>query len=511
MNNTKNYAKINKNKFMKNFLFFVLFLFAFYTACQSVNYDYDLFARLIVGERIIESHILPFHDFLSYTPSHNWYDHEWGSGAVFYLILKYFGSFGILFFHALMMFLTTVFVLKIQNINKAKVPFTFLFGSVFLAFYYSLNISPVRCQLFSFLFFAVYLFLLEKNRQSENYNKVWIILPLTVLWNNLHGGVISGIGLIFLYFLGALIERKPAKKYFLLFALSFCSLIINPYGYTYFGFLIPAVTMTRKYIAEWWNVFSPYHFYKYIPVLLFMLIMLFTSIINAYKRKKADFTKFLVISLTLAEGLLHVKLLSLGLITISAFCFRDFLLFFNRFRFVLMKIEKSLILAVIVLALSIPFYSPTFARANFDRFPLKEVEFLKQNNIKGNLLVPFGVGSYVSYKLYPNNLIYIDGRYEEVYNNREFLALKDYELGESNWRDVINNYGTEILMPLRDIDIYNILLQDLEWKQIYEGRKFGVFVKKDRVKASYKMPSDDINYYRKTLFESYFNHGRITK
>ena len=83
-------------------------MFCLFLACLSTNYDFDLFARLIVGERFVEQGILPYHDFLSYTPTHNWYDHEWGSGVVFYLVLKYFKAFGFLMFQAVTMFLISV-------------------------------------------------------------------------------------------------------------------------------------------------------------------------------------------------------------------------------------------------------------------------------------------------------------------------------------------------------------------------------------------------------------------
>ena len=43
-------------------------------------------------------------------------------------------------------------------------------------------------------------------------------------------------------------------------------------------------------------------------------------------------------------------------------------------------------------------------------------EFLRINNIKGNIIVPFEMGSYISYKLYPQNLIFMDGRYDGVYS-----------------------------------------------------------------------------------------------
>ena len=131
-----------------------------------------------------------------------------------------------------------------------------------------------------------------------------------------------------------------------------------------------------------------------------------------------------------------------------------------------------------------------------------ETEFLKINDIKGNIVVPFGLGSYFSYKRYPNNLIYMDGRYEEVYNDKEFLTLRDYELAENNWRDIINNYQTEILMPLKSIEVYNVLQQDSDWVQIYEGNVCGIFIKKGCEKSSYIEPNHDIDYYKRTMFDS---------
>ena len=97
----------------KVLLYITIFILCFLFASVSSEYDYDLFARLIVGERFIENGILPFKDFLSYTPTHAWYDHEWGSGVVFYLLLKYLGPFGFILTQALLSFGTAFFVIII--------------------------------------------------------------------------------------------------------------------------------------------------------------------------------------------------------------------------------------------------------------------------------------------------------------------------------------------------------------------------------------------------------------
>ena len=492
---------VAKNRHL--FLLLVMCLLSLFLACLSTNYDYDLFARLIVGERFIEHGILPFKDFLSYTPTHPWYDHEWGSGVVFYLLVKYFDSVGLLLFQALMMFVTAFFVMKTQKLQNKSYPTSLIFMSIFMVLYLRLNPELVRCQLFSFLFFSIFLYILEGTRKGKFKNLIWILPPFVILWNNLHGGVVSGIGLIGMYMLGAILEKKPWKKYFFAIITSSSFLVINPYGVKYLDFLFSATTKQRTYIVEWWPFYASRHILYYLPPSLYSLFGLLTTFI---KKQKLDITRLIILLVTLYLGLAHVKLLSLSVIAVASLCYNDIFSLFLRFKRTLKKVEKSLYLVVILLAFSIPLYSPFAPRADLYKFPLYEIEFLKINDIKGNIVVPFGFGSYASYKLYPNNLIYIDGRYEEVYYDEEFMNLRAFELVEENWQDVINKYPTDILMPKKDSDIYIVLRHNPKWVLIFDGRNCGIFVKKGKEKFSYFEPEYNIDYYRKTMFK----HGDFT-
>lgn len=473
-----------------------ILLVCVFLTCLSINYDYDLFARLIVGERFLEESILPFKDFLSYTPTHNWYDHEWGSGVIFYFMLKFLGPFGLILLQVLLMFGTTFFIIKTHNLKRHAYPASLTFMIVFLILFWKLNSSLIRCQLFSFFFFSMFLYLMERQRKFPKSNSLWIIPLVVIIWNNLHGGVVSGLGLIFMYIIGAIIERRPFAKQVAVLGLSTSLLIINPYGYKYLNFLFSATTMNRKYIVEWWNILAARHFFWYLPASIYSIFGFLTSF-----RKKFDITKTIILAVTLYSGLAHVKLLSISLIAVAALCYNDMCSYF-RFKF-LREIEKALYPSIIIIALClIPLSSPFSCRVGTNKFPLQEVKFLQLNSIKGNIVVPFGLGSYISYKLYPNNLIYMDGRYEEVYNNKEFLTLRDYELAENNWRDIVNNYETEILMPLKTVAIYNVLKQDSDWVEIYEGNICGIFVKRGQENSLDIAPSEDIDYYKRTMFDS---------
>ncbi len=520
----------------KCLLYIVIGIFSLFLACLSTNYDYDLFARLIVGERFIEYGILPFQDFLSYTPTHPWYDHEWGSGVIFYFILKHLDAFGLFLFQALMFFLTTFFVIKTQKLQKHAYPTSIIFISLFMIIFQRLNPELIRCQLFSFLFFSIFLYILEGTRIGKFKNLIWIFPPIVIFWNNVHGGVVSGLGLIAMYFAGAILEKKPWKKYLGVLVTSGLLLIINPYGIKYLTFLFSATTKQRTYIVEWWSIFAHSHIQYYLPLSIFPI---FAFICTFLKKRKIDITKTIVLIVTLYLGIAHVKLLSLSVISAASLCYNDIISLFSKNKRILKKLEKSIYAAIIILAFSIPLFSPTAPRASLGKFPLYEIEFLKINNIKGNIVVPFGFGSYASYKLYPNNLIFMDGRYEEVYNEEEFMALyyfitatpdwknikqiiyrpyldslffigniynnemnlKNLNITTPSWKDITEKYPTDILMPHKASEMYNVLITDPNWVHIFDGRQCGIFVKKGNEKFSYFEPEYDINYYRKTMFK----------
>ena len=139
---------------------------------------------------------------------------------------------------------------------------------------------------------------------------------------------------------------------------------------------------------------------------------------------------------------------------------------------------------------------------NFEAYPVKEIEFVKINNIKGKLLINFGLGSYAAYKLYPDNLIYMDGRYEEVYYEGMVPLLKKFYLVLPYWQEVLDKFPPDLMIIENDYPIYGVLKKSNIWSNIYEGKRFGVFVKKENVKKDYKMPSDDKKYYKDTLFDT---------
>ncbi|MBQ4115278.1 hypothetical protein IJD34_07740 [bacterium] len=496
--------------FMKSsaFLYFLIGILCLLLACLAKDYDFDLFARLIVGDHFYQTGWISYEDFLSYTPTHIWHDHEWGSSIVFYTFLKLFGPFGLILIHSIAMFFTVFFVTKTQQLQKHAYPVSLLFITIFTLFFAHLNPSIVRCHMFSFMFFSMTLYMLEKTRLT-NSNILWLFPFITIIWNNLHGGVVSGIGMIFIYMIGAILTKKTWRKYFYVLILSGGLLTINPYGIDYITFLLSANTMARTYITEWWPVFAQRHILYYFPTFCIIAFAILLTCTKLYKKENFNLTKIMALLVTAYLGTIHVKLLSITLIVIASLYYNDIIRLVNKS--VIKNMQKAITIGILISMFYIPFTDFNTPRFKNKKFPYKEVEFLRINNIDGNILTSFGFGSYVSYKLDPKNKIFMDGRYEEVYSDREFNALMDYELINDNWDDILYNYPTQILLPEKINPIYSHLQKQPDWEEVYTGDAAGVFLRKNRNtnKGPFVLPSDDTKHYQSILFEKFGKFGVI--
>ncbi len=496
----------------KPILFYITLLLLISAICiNASNYDYDLWARLIAGMGVIDGgHVLK-QDFLSYTPTHIWYDHEYGSGIIFYLLLKLFGPYSLIIFEIILYFgiffiITKVIKLRNPNIDIYNLLF-YLFPIMALGENFN---NPIRCHLFSFLLFTVFIYILELSRKGVN--KLLFLIPfLIILWNNLHGGVIAGIGLLCMYIIGEILNKKPFKKYIIALTLSIPALIINPWGYNYIKFLLMANTMKRPDVAEWWGLFSKFHLFKQIPFKIFMAILLTTEIAAFFKSKsckninewyiKLDKTKAIVLIGTLYLAILHVKLLPFFVIAGTCFVYEDLCKLYENIK--IPKWIDTIVYTVFFFIITLSFLSKDISiPLNTQAYPVKELEFIKINNIKGKLLINFGLGSYASYKLYPQNLIFMDGRYEEVYYEGMVPLLKKFYLVNPYWNEVLEKFPPDLMVIEKYYPIYEVLSKSKTWCKIYEGELFAVFVKEKDKKNKYKIPSNDIEYYKKTLFET---------
>ncbi|MCK7461249.1 MAG: hypothetical protein MZU84_03865 [Sphingobacterium sp.] len=75
-----------------------------------------------------------------------------------------------------------------------------------LGLIYAFN-GTIRSQSFTYLFFALWIYLLELVKNGNN-KIIWLFPVTMVIWANAHGGFLAGLGLILLYGIGEAMQQK---------------------------------------------------------------------------------------------------------------------------------------------------------------------------------------------------------------------------------------------------------------------------------------------------------------
>ena len=112
-------------------------------------------------------------------------------------------------------------------------------------------------------------------------------------------------------------------------------------------------------------------------------------------------------------------------------------------------------------------------------YPVGSIEFIKINQLSGNLWVPYGWGSYALWKLYPQNLVSVDGRYEIVYPKDVFNNVMNY----------FDYYSADILLISKKMATRQMLTSIEGWKPVYEDPISYVLVTSNKVRNNYILPN----------------------
>ncbi len=468
-----------------------MFVFALGTNFNMI--DFDIFNRLINGDYFISHHKLLNNDFLSCLATHNSFDPEWIVNILFSFVLKKFGAVGLNFLKCLL-FLFASFSLFYFSLPKKKPNSIFLlFPIIFLV---SGSIFYLRCQIVTFIFLPIFLYFLEKIKNSPKPKYFVFLILLNLFWQNCHGGFLISFIIIFLYILGDLFNKKPIKNYLILFILLFFVILINPWGFNYYNFIFDSFTVNRNYIAEWKSplLFNIQGAKIYVLAALCSFIFLLKKITT---NNKIDYCHLFLISFFFVYSLIYYKFSSLYMI-ILIFSLIKYNLIPNTKKVFDIVVFSCVFVYSIVVFFNIPFeYSHirTISRI----VPIYPVEFLKINELKGNIYAPFGISGYVAYKNYPNLKIFVDGRQEQIFskeilsNNVDFMHQKNNKL--------IENVKVDYFLCQKGLPFENYVKN--KYKKIYEYGLYSIY-SSDFSTKNYKIPDKDLFYYLDNIFVKNF-------
>jgi len=112
------------------------------------------------------------------------------------------------------------------------------------------------------------------------------------------------------------------------------------------------------------------------------------------------------------------------------------------------------------------------------RYPLEIVEYIKENNVKGNIFNQYGMGGFLIWAL-PDRKVFIDGRMD-VYKKEisdPYLTILNLKEG---WEDLLKKYSIEHIVARKKIIISRFLVKiSDEWVVSKETDNEYLFSKKD--------------------------------
>lgn len=461
----------------------IFILFGLVVFCANVEIkDLDLWLHLGMGKFITQYKYVPDVDVLSCTiAGQPWVNHEWLFQVIVYLINFHFGPEGLISMQVMVVALTFLVLLLLGYNREKQFSVTFILLLVMMVYQLRFTIRP---DIFSLLFFALYIYILALHLEKK-----WALYALVItqiLWANMHGFFFFGPFIISVGILAEFIRRRVKLpwqwnesgrltdaeygnlKRILFFVILAC--FINPL--TFRGVWYPidvlihlpgkssvffSVIQELKPPITSATIFStePYPHYRILIMLSF-----FSFIFNRRNIDIGDLFIWLVffpVSLMAQRNIVFFAFVAY-LVCMTNFgnlSSEDLIpIYFKDKKF---KYITICILKVVLIVWMLQYGSSISTRGYFDfdkfemksefggltqrYYPNKAADFLVNNKIKGNFFNDFNSGAYLIGRAYPDIKVFIDGR-TEVYGPKFFKYYEKIwaEADVETFKDAIKRY-----------------------------------------------------------------------
>lgn len=465
--------------------------------------DPDFWWHLKTGQYIFETRSIPHTDIFSTLRfGSEWVTHEWLSEVFMYSIFRTLGYGGLIAVFSIV--ITAAFWIAYQRLSRLAghpyvAGFALLLGAVA-----TMPTWGVRPQMFSLLFASIFIGFLDRYARREPMPSIWWLVPLMIVWVNLHAGFALGLALIVLTIAGLLLDWLLLRKNSfaelwrrsrpLCWLLIVCvaAVFLNPNGVRMYSY--PFETLSShammQYIQEWK---SPDFHNPLFQALALLLLATFSALALSNRRPRPGQLLLLAITawatLRSARNVAFFSLVAMPLFAEHSW---NWLTSHSWGRLWLAAPEKAeldrpsalkpvlnLFIIGVILALSALAVGRAAAKqplSEAQEFPATAVDFISKQKPPQPIFNEYVWGGYLIWKLYPDDRVYIDGR-ADVYGDglmKEFLVVND---GKPAWREPLDTHGIRTVLVKSDAALASLLRQDSAWKKVFEDKQAMIFVR----------------------------------
>jgi hypothetical protein len=483
---------------------FVLLICLSITSLATINEDIGRHLKL--GEIIWYGKSVPGINLFSYTePDHAFVNHHWLSEVVFYGLYSLGGFKLLIIFKVLIQLLSFALLFRVAYLILAKekaintLKFFALFASFAAAFFIFSERNDVRPEVFSLLFLCLCLYVLLSAKYLKNYKLLWALPFIELLWVNFHIYYFIGLFLVVGFAIDDFVSGGKHKKICVVLCLMLIATLINPNflsGSLYF------MNILRSYGFNVAENNSPFvlsdmgysnHLVLYV-ISLAVFAASFLLVVKKWRQKVFELTIgvfFVYASLKMAR---NFGIYSVALAVLTPLNFRDCL---TERRISPVKLQWLNRILILVSFLFVVFFSWQIVtnkyyekRESVVSFGLTVpegaqggVDFIKDNKISGNVFNNFDVGSYLIWKLYPDQRVFVDGR-PEAYSVDFFKNIYlPMQLDDDAWQHYSKIYSIRYIffdhrMSVPETEKFiNTRSNDSSWRLVYLDAYSVIFVR----------------------------------
>jgi hypothetical protein len=434
----------------------------------------DFYWHLKLGQVIYDTHSIPRTDIFSFTAAGKAFiDQSWLADVLFYWIYKVGGFALVVFINGVLLFLILL-PLSYLCRKATELVWPSVISLLLVAFCLPWNLRP---QVFSSLLFSFFYWILWSYR-SRACVAIYALPFLMVLWVNLHGAFVIGLALIVIFLLGELIEIltgrtrdavriRRLKTLGLILVLCLIATLANPEFigvYDYVRTILNA-TSVQKYVSEWQPPAidtSDGFVMFYLPFFLLTFVLVSSSRrpglteimlylgFGAYGMvSMRNCVWFLIVSAPMFAG--HLPKIDWSFLhldyTVSAVTNPNR----GRRRRELPALNLVILVGMLlVLILQSPWVRMELRKDTLQvaDTPVKAMDFIEQNNLKGNIFHPQIYGDYLIWRLWPKQRSFFDGRVHLF--DESFARSYSRIFQDSDWEKLLQKFDIRYLLLAKD-------------------------------------------------------------
>ena len=502
-----------------SFLMPLIFVFGKLDGARTLLFDADTGWHVRTGEWILAHHQVPHTDLFSFSrPGAPWFAWEWLWDVLFAMLHQRWGLAAVVLASLAVICFTTMglFRLARRKCNNSLVAIAVTLLATGACSIHWL----ARPHLFTLLFFVVTLHITERAAGSDGKPGrtkllAWLV-PLTLLWTNLHGGFFVVFLVLACYIgsdlLNAAIEPvaqrragylRSTKPWLVTGAACFAVTFVNPYGWGLHKHIVQYITdpYQLQHIGEFQAISFHSPAVVYFEPLMFLALL--TALWDARHRRFAD--------VFLSLGWLHLALIAqrnLPLFAIAAAplvaravvaaidaarethvtswvgraasWFRT-----NSANFEqtdrLWRLHLASVLPVLFAGALLLAPKPVSAKftSTFDpaRFPQGAISALRAPESR-RIFAEDQWGDYLIYRLYPSKQVFIDGR-SDFYGDNFGLKYLDLLNVQYGWEKTLDQYSIDTIAISPKFALTSTLKISRDWRVAYDDGVTVVFRRTD--------------------------------